>query len=252
MKLTQLIKKAAFKAMILSKAKLCKGNIKTGKNILTWSKLYSSMLFFIPALNTRVKGSCKRKYCKGCSKDCYVKKSYRYKSVILSHAIRTIAIRYYLPELKERLSLQLSRMKNKPQYVRIHQSGEYEYLQEFIMWIDIARNNPGTIFFSYTKAFDIVIPYLLQHEKELPDNFIILISVWNKYGIKEYLQVKHIPTVKAFCVNTGYNYAAAGIDITTTCKAYVGKKLNHNLTCEKCKKCMVCNDTNKCILCDEH
>ena len=47
--------------------------------------------------------------------------------------------------------------------------------------------------------------------------------------------------VKAFVYDDGYNYQDKGVNIQTYCKAYTmqgGKmSLNHNLTCDKCKKC---------------
>ena len=252
MNIINLIKQAAFKAMILLKARYCKGNIKTGYKVLTWSKLKGNKEYFIKDLKCCVCGSC-GKYCSGCDKGCYVTKSYRYSSVIKSHAIRTIAIRYFLDDLKECLIKQLQRMRKKPDYVRIHQSGEFETLQEFLMHIDIARQFPDITFYAYTKAYDIIVPYILQHADTMPDNFIILISIWNECGIKEYNLLKHLPFIKAFVCLTGYDYAAAGIDITTVCNAYDSKgKLNHELTCDKCKKCMLCNDNNKCIGCVEH
>ena len=240
--------------MILKAAKLCKGNIKTGKSILTWSKLYGNMMHYVERLNISVKGSCKCKYCKGCCKTCYVKKSYRHKSVIYGHAIRTIAMRYFPHELFAVIDRQLQRMRKKAKYVRIHQSGEYESLQEFIFWLDMSRLHPETVFYCYTKAFDFIIPYLLQHENELPDNFIILISIWHNYGIKEFNAVKHIKTVKAFVYDDRtFNYAAAGIDITYYCAAYdINGKLDHDETCDECQACMLMDPVYKVIGCIAH
>ena len=257
-RLSTLVKNEIFKSFIIKNSYYCSGgNIKLGKEILTWSKLYNNIDFTVndvmPGVTCKCSGSCGN-YCKGCSKTCYVKKSYDLHgaSVIKGHARRTIATRFYINELQERLSLQLSRKRGKAACVRIHQSGEIESLSELIMHKNIAAEHPETVFFMYTKAFDIVIPYIIKHAAVWPDNFIILISIWNEYGIKEYNSVKHLPFIKAFICNTGYNYQAAGIECTTTCKAYNGKKLNHEITCFRCKKCFDKNINHKTILCDEH
>lgn len=254
-----LVKDEAFKSFILKKALYVKGkNIKLGDEILTYSKLYGNELFEIPdvfpSVCACVRGSC-GKYCKGCKKACYVAKSYkdlRGKAIKKGHARRTIAMRYYPELMYEALTGQLARKRNKPEFLRIHQSGEIESSAEFETHIKVAKDHPETIFYMYTKAFDIVIPYLLQHENEFPKNFIILISIWNEYGIKEYNAVKHMDNIKAFVVNTGYDYSKHGIIPTCKCGAYNGRKMNHETTCYICKKCMLIAPEKKVILCDEH
>ena len=50
---------------------------------------------------------------------------------------------------------------------------------------------------------------------------------------------------------TKAEYYLKGIEITSMCGAYDEKgKMNHNVTCDKCKKCFSVN--NKCVGCYEH
>lgn len=236
----------------LKKAKIASGgNIKLGASVGTWSKLMGDESYHIEKLNTTVCGTC-GKYCLGCKKDCYVKASYRYGSVIFGHAIRTIAMRDHLDELAEQLAKQLERKKKPFAIIRINQSGELETEKELAMWVDLARKNTKTDFYLYTKVFDFVIPYLLKNADTLPENITILISVWHEYGIAEFKLVEHIPNVKAFVYLDGFDYAAHGLNILTKCNAYVGKKLNHELTCDKCKKCFDRCPNHKVIGCDAH
>lgn len=224
-----------------------KGNIKLGTTIATFSKLYSDMEF-----ETKygvVKGSCKAEFCNGCKKSCYVKKSYRYGSVINGHARNTLAIREDMAAAFDEIAKQIERAKKPITIVRVHQSGEIESTAEFLNWCKLARRFPAVKFYVYTKAFPYVIPALLAGR--VPENFVVNLSVWHEYGIKEYNMVKHLQNVKAFAYDDGYNYAADELEINTYCMAYDRNgKMNHDITCEKCKKCF--NKTTKVIGCYEH
>lgn len=237
---------------IVKKAKIAgNGNIKLGDSMGTFSKLMGNDDFYIPKLNMAVCGSCGH-HCVGCKKDRYVKKSYRYDSVKYGHALRSIAVSNALDELTETLSKQLARKKKPFRFVRINQSGELETLNEFLMWARLAKEQPETDFYLYTKALEIVIPYLKEHGSEIPKNLTILVSIWHEYGIDEFNAVKHLPNVKAFVYLDGFDYESHGIVIQTKCNAYVGTKLNKEITCEKCQKCMDRLSCHKIIGCDAH
>ena len=235
---------------ITKKAKIANGgNIKLGTKMGTFSKLMGNENYFIPSLNMNVKGSCGH-YCMGCKQDCYVKKSYRYSSVKYGHSLRSIAVRFNLDGLKETLSKQLAKKRTPFDFIRINQSGEIESRDEFDMWVTLAEEQPKTDFYLYTKAYDIVIPYLLNNP--IPANITVLISIWHESGIKEFNAVKHLPNVKAFVYLDGFDYEKYGIAVTTKCNAYVGDKLNKEITCERCQKCMNRNENHKIIGCDAH
>lgn len=235
------------------------GNIKLGARMGTFSKLYGKAFHYVEKLGIAVKGTCGG-HCAGCEGSCYVAKSYRrYKSVILGHARNTIAFRQDICGSFEALHKQLSRKRVPFQFVRINQSGELETSAEFCGWIGLARLHPETTFYLYTKAFDLVEWYLLN--MDLPENITILYSIWHEYGISEYKRVAHVKNVKAFAYVDGRkpggwtiaDYAARGLDIQTTCTAYgTDGKMDHAVTCEKCRKCIRHGNDCKVIGCNDH
>lgn len=231
------------------KAKFGKvGNIKLGTTTWTFSKLATNEVF-TSKLGT-CKGSC-GKYCDGCKGSCYVRSSYRYPSVILGHMRNTLAFREDLAQAFSDLYLQLARAKKKPMMVRINQSGELESKEEFEAWCDLASCFPETKFWLYTKAYDIVTDPLMQGQ--VPSNMTVLISVWHEYGTDTFEKLQHLDNVKAFAYCDGFDYKEAfGLDITTKCNAYEGRKLNHEITCERCQKCFNRLASCKVIGCDAH
>lgn len=56
--------------------------------------------------------------------------------------------------------------------IRIHSSGEYYSLKYFLAWLNVAKNNPHIIFYSYTKA----LPFWVQYRNEIPNNFVLTAS----------------------------------------------------------------------------
>ena len=222
------------------------GNIKLGSHMGTFSKLYSDAVF-----DTKygpVTGTCGG-HCEGCKNKCYVKASYRYDSVINCHARNTLAFRNNILEAFEQIWRQLERKRKPYETVRINQSGEIETFNEFTLWIETAIRHPETNFYLYTKNYD-VIRDAVKYRVDVPENFTVLISIWHEYGIKEYFEFKHLAWIKAFVYMDGFNYSAYGLDIETTCKAYENGKLNHDITCERCQKCI--NSQFKVIGCNEH
>lgn len=235
------------KEEIIKKAHFIKsGNIKLG-NMWTWSTLYGNDTFKVDEVEC--KGTC-GKHCKGCKKFCYVRKSYRYPSVIKCHIVNTIAMRFYTSALFEKLDKMITKARKKPNVIRINQSGEIENKAQFKGWCLLAEKHQEQTFYIYTKNYSVVTSALLNGD--VPENLIINISVWHKQGIKEYLKVCHLPNVKAFVYMDGFKYEKYGLNIQTTCKAYEGGKLNHDITCEKCQKCFRIADTLKVIGCDDH
>ena len=67
------------------------GNTKLG-NMWTFSTLYGNEEHYVSRIDMKVTGTCGI-YCTGCKHACYVRKSYRYGSVIFGHARNTLAIR---------------------------------------------------------------------------------------------------------------------------------------------------------------
>lgn len=58
----------------------------------------------------------------------------------------------------------------EPDYIRVHDSGDY-YSKEYLnKWIQIAKNNPDVKFYSYTNSIQMI------KNVKLPDNFDIIFS----------------------------------------------------------------------------
>ena len=65
-------------------------------------------------------------------------------------------------------------LKKKPDYVRVHDSGDY-YSKEYLnKWIEIAIHNPDVRFYSYTNSVEILKSTIL------PDNYDIIYSMSGK------------------------------------------------------------------------
>ncbi len=236
------------------------GNTKLGKEMGTFSKLMGDEEYFIPEYDVTVKGTC-GKFCKGCKKACYVTKSYvRHTnhengecSVKKGHARNTIAFYEDMNAAFKDLDLQLMRKRKKFVFVRIDQSGELISVYEFQNWDWLSGKHKETTFYVYTKAYEYVMETLLAGN--VSKNLVVLFSIWHEYGIEEFLKVAHLPNVKAFVYmdknkdpENGWGieeYADHGLVVQTMCKAYNMKgKMDHDITCEKCQKCM--NKSKRC------
>ena len=224
-----------------------------------WKTLYSDEHF--ATKYGVIKGTC-GKHCNGCKGDCYVAKNY---SSIESgkgtfrpscrdgHARNTLALNeggiYYV---YESLNGQINRAKNKPAVIRINESGEIQSYVEFTeLWCRLASDHPEISFYVYTKNYAAVTK---AFERELvPANLTVLISVWHEYGIEEYKALESFDNVKCFAYDDGFDYESHGLTLTTYCKAYdKNGKMDHNITCDKCRKCFNRNANSKCIGCMAH
>ena len=56
--------------------------------------------------------------------------------------------------------------------VRVHVSGDYFNQTYFDAWLEVAKNNPTTLFYSYTKA----LPLWVKRINQIPDNFKLTAS----------------------------------------------------------------------------
>lgn len=228
------------------------GNIKLGAAIWSWSTLMGDYEYFVGG--QVIKGTCGN--CDACKESCYVRASYNIhgKSVIPSHAKNTLGLRENLAEVMTQLDRQITRAntsKNsrtrKIELVRLNQSGEIETDDQFFAWCELAIKHPETKFYIYTKMYDIVTPALLSGA--VPENLVVLYSVWHEIGVKEYEQVEHLVNVKAFVYDDGQ----LNVTPDTYCRAYSDNgKLDHNITCDKCQKCFNTTLQRKIIGCKAH
>jgi hypothetical protein len=69
--------------------------------------------------------------------------------------------------------------KNLPEAIRyrIHSSGDFFSQDYFDAWINVARMNPSSIFYAYTKA----LPYWVKRLGTIPPNFILNASYGGKH-----------------------------------------------------------------------
>lgn len=268
-----------FQKMIIKKAKIKRGtqadNVKLG-DMGSWAMLFGSCNWYIPELDIEVKGTCGG-HCKGCfdpehpeKSPCYVAKSYvKYTkrneddsignilknkcTVKLGHAYRTVAMTMFRTDLLLSLDAQLTKAKKKFGVIRINESGELTCYEDLEMWCELARRHPETIFYLYTKNYKAVKKAI--ENDVICKNIFINISVWHQYGVFEYTEMKNHPQIRAFVLVdnewTKEDYKNNGIEITSMCAAYDEKgKMNHAITCDKCKKCF--SNNNKCVGCYEH
>ena len=102
-----------------------------------------------------------------CVKFCYAKKG----AYIWSNVQPAFEKRYQLSKTDSFISKMMDEIdKKKPDYVRVHDSGDYyskKYLQK---WIDIAIMNPKVKFYSYTNCVDML------KNVDLPNNYDIIYS----------------------------------------------------------------------------
>lgn len=224
------------------------GNVKLG-GLWSWSTLYSDKFFYVEKLGKSIQGTCGNN-CDVCKEKCYVRKSYRYPSVVYSHARNTEMLRNDIQKTFDDLNKQITRARKKPIAIRLNQSGEIENKTQFNMFCGLAFEHPETQFFIYTKNYPVIIERALNGV--IPENLTVLISVWHNVGLDEYLILKDFDNIKAFVYDDN-KYLYSQFDINTYCMAYdENGKLNHNITCDKCRKCFDRNPKHKIIGCKEH
>ena len=102
-----------------------------------------------------------------CVKFCYAKKG----AYIWSNVQPAFENRYQLSKTDDFIDAMNNEIKRKkPDYVRVHDSGDYyskAYLQK---WIQVAIHNPKVKFYSYTNMVDMIL------NTSLPDNYDIIFS----------------------------------------------------------------------------
>lgn len=102
-----------------------------------------------------------------CVKFCYAKKG----AYIWSNVKPAFEKRYQLSKTDEFVDAMNTEIrKKKPDYVRVHDSGDYYSPKYLKKWIQIAKNNPKVKFYSYTNMVDMML------KASLPDNYDIIFS----------------------------------------------------------------------------
>ena len=102
-----------------------------------------------------------------CVKFCYAKKG----AYIWSNVKPAFEKRYQLTKTDQFVDAMNAEIaKKKPDYVRVHDSGDYYSRAYLKKWIQIAIHNPSVRFYSYTNMVDMML------KASLPDNYDIIFS----------------------------------------------------------------------------
>ena len=144
-----------------------------------------------------------------CVKFCYAKKG----AYIWSNVKPAFEKRYQLSKTDKFVEAMNAEIrKKKPDYVRVHDSGDYYSRAYLKKWIDIAISNPNVRFYSYTNMIDMML------KTSLPNNYDIIFS---DSGKQKHLidETKHRHT-KIFSSHTDLDRAsytdASSIDLMAT------------------------------------
>ena len=102
-----------------------------------------------------------------CVKFCYAKKG----AYIWSNVKPAFEKRYELTKTDDFVDAMNAEIKRKkPDYVRVHDSGDYYSGAYLKKWIAIAIHNPSVRFYSYTNMVDMF------QKTDLPDNYDVIFS----------------------------------------------------------------------------
>ena len=102
-----------------------------------------------------------------CVKFCYAKKG----AYIWSNVQPAFEKRYELSKTDKFIeSMNDEIRRKKPDFIRVHDSGDYYSRAYLNKWIQIAKDNPDVKFYSYTNMVQ------LTKEIQLPDNYDIIYS----------------------------------------------------------------------------
>jgi hypothetical protein len=122
--------------------------------------------FGIPAYKS-ASGKLTCPMAKDCVKFCYAKKG----AYIWSNVKPAFEKRYELTKTDDFVDAMNAEIKRKkPDYVRVHDSGDYYSGAYLKKWIQIAIHNPSVKFYSYTNMVDMF------QKTDLPDNYDVIFS----------------------------------------------------------------------------
>lgn len=126
--------------------------------------------FGIPAYKS-ITGKVTCPFADECIKFCYAKKG----AYIWSNVKPAFERRFELTRSSDFITeMNKEILKKKPDYVRVHDSGDY-YSKEYLnKWIEIAIHNPDVRFYSYTNSVEII------KNTVLPQNYDIIYSMSGK------------------------------------------------------------------------
>ena len=122
--------------------------------------------FGIPAYKS-ASGKLTCPFADACVKFCYAKKG----AYIWSNVQPAFEKRYQLSKTDDFVNkMNQEIIKKKPDYVRVHDSGDYYSKAYLRKWLTVAIHNPQVRFYSYTNCVEML------KNTNLPDNYDIIFS----------------------------------------------------------------------------
>ena len=164
--------------------------------------------FGIPAYKS-ASGKLTCPFADACVKFCYAKKG----AYIWSNVQPAFEKRYQLSKTDDFVNkMNQEIIKKKPDYVRVHDSGDYYSNAYLRKWLAVAIHNPSVRFYSYTNCVSML------KNANLPDNYDIIFSDSGKQ--KHLINEKKDRHTKIFhshndLVSAGYT-DASNIDLMAT------------------------------------
>lgn len=164
--------------------------------------------FGIPAYKS-ASGKLTCPFADTCVKFCYAKKG----AYIWSNVQPAFEKRYQLSKTDDFVNkMNQEIIKKKPDYVRVHDSGDYYSNAYLRKWLAIAIHNPQVRFYSYTNCVE-----MLKNTK-LPDNYDIIFSDSGKQ--KHLINKKKDRHTRIFSTHNELIYAgytdASSVDLMAT------------------------------------
>lgn len=113
-----------------------------------------------------------------CGALCYAKNgTYQFSNVKKAHLEKLELVLNTPEKFYFLINEELKNKKYQNKYIRIHDGGDFFSQDYAILWIDIAKQNPQCIFYTYTKEVEL-FKYKINHL--IPNNFIVIYSFGGK------------------------------------------------------------------------
>lgn len=143
------------------------------------SKLHGIYIFDLLAVFT-----CRN--CSTCRDTCYARKAQRlYVNTLLRRSYMTWLAMHFLAWLKQEIIAEIE--KEKPDFIRIHSSGDFFSQNYADMWTEIAKLFPETKFYYYTKVSNILELETLKNMENVNQVSSILPEGERNYGDKAFV-----------------------------------------------------------------
>ena len=169
--------------------------------------------------------------CELCEDDCYARRYTMFRhttclpAYIKNTAIMRRDVENYIDQVCEKWKIA------KQDYLRWHESGEFELFMQMVGVEDVAIRVPKKRQYFYTKRFD----YIERMEKSggFSENVSPIVSIWyDKNGKRNYDNPYNYPE---FIYDDG---SVPELDKMFHCPAvFIDGTANKNITCEKCGRC---------------